>query len=274
MLFLFLAIAAVSAGEWVGLSPEALQPKLAQLYKTEPDFTRRLLQISKNFEGAPYLFSPLGEGPGHAPDPDPLFRTDTFDCLSLVETSLALASGPNLDRDLQTLQKIRYTDGVVDFGWRNHFPESQWIPKNAAWLTDITQEVGGALAVRVQKAISPESYAARKQALDLVIPKERVPNGVFRWWIIPLDHVEEVMAKIPSGTLLWIVREDFHTTPFRISHVGIVVQHKSGTYFRHAKEGGVHKVIEMPLMDVIHRHQEFTRWPAVGVSLYAPHAPQ
>lgn len=269
-----MAIAALAAGEWVGLSPEALRPKLAELHKAEPDFTKRLLQVSKNFEGAPYVFSPLGEGPGHSPDPDPLFRTDVFDCLSLVETSLALAAEPDLTKAEQTLQKIRYSDGRVDFGWRKHFPESQWIPQNAPWLTDITQDVGGALAVRVQKLITPETYATRKQALDLVIPKERVPNGTFRWWVIPLDKVEEVMARIPSGTLLWVVREDFHSTPFRISHVGIVVQHKGGTYLRHAKEGGVHKVIEMPLMDVVRRHQEFTKWPAVGVSLYAAHEPE
>jgi hypothetical protein len=272
-LLAIVAIAALAAGEWVGLSPEALRPKLAELHKNEPDFTRRFLDISKNFEGAPYLFSPLGEGPGHPPDADPLFRTDTFDCLSLVETSLALAADPDLDQALQTLQKIRYTDGHVDFAWRKHFPESQWLPQNHAWLTDITHDIGGELAVRVQKAISPESYATRKQALDLVLPKERVPNGVFRWWVIPLADVEKVMTKIPSGTLLWVVREDFRSTPFRISHVGIVVQHKSGTYLRHAKEGGVHKVVEMPLMDVVRRHQEFTRWPAIGVSLYTAHMP-
>lgn len=258
----------VQAGPWVGLDAEALRQPLAELHAREPNYLNRLLHVSRQFLGAPYQFSPLGEAA--PPDADPLFVTNTFDCLSLVEISLAMAAEPQIDRALQRLNGIRYFDGRVDFGQRKHLMESQWIPANSEWLHDITQDVAGDLAVSVHKTITPATWAKRKQALDLNIPKERLPNGTFTWKVVPLDKVNEVAAKIPTGTLLFIVRDDYHSTPYRISHVGIVIQKKAGTFLRHAKDQGVHMVLDMPLADVVKRHQQFVKWPATGVSLYLP----
>lgn len=267
---MFAAWMMVAGPMWVGQNSAQLAEPLKELHQANPDFTRRLLAISQRFVGAPYQFSPLGEGEGV--DPDPLFRTDVFDCLSLVEISMALAAEGDIERALQRLNLLRYFAGHVAFGERKHLMESQWIPDNVAagWLTEITKKVGGELALPVQKTINSKLWAKRKQALDLELPKERVPEGVFAWHAIPLEHVNDVAASIPSGTLLFVVRQDYQSTPYRISHVGIVVQKKGGTFLRHAKDQGVHMVLDMPLADVVKRHQEFVKWPVTGVSLYAP----
>ena len=266
----WLVAVALQAVPWEGRDSAELRQPLAQLHAAEPDYVKRLLTISKQFLGAPYKFSPLGEGV--APDLDPLFVTNEFDCLSLVEISMALASEPDVDRALQRLNGIRYFDGHATFGDRKHLMESQWIPDNtrAGWLRDITKEVAGDVAEKVQKTVTPATWAKRKKSEDLAIPSERVPNGTFTWSVVPLDKLNEVAAKIPNGALLFIVRTDYVSIPYRISHVGIVVQKKSGTFLRHAKDQGAHMVLDMPLGDVIKRHQEFVKWPVTGASLYLP----
>jgi len=213
---------------------------------------------------------------GHPPDQDALFQTKAFDCLSLVETTIALAATADLAADLRLLNHIRYQDGKVDFALRNHFVESQWIVNNQkdGWLEDITRSVGSEDAVLVSKQLSPELYRKRKQGGEIELPPERIPKGNFHFWMIPLDKIQAHAAQIPSGTLLFVVRADFVSIPTRISHVGIIVQKKSVTNFRHAKDEGAHAVVDMPLVDVVNRYQHFTRWPVVGFSLYLPTLPQ
>jgi hypothetical protein len=267
-----------AATSWVGYTPEQIAPELAEIHKKEHSYTGRLLSISSHFLGAPYVFSPLGEENGV--DQDPLFTTKAFDCLSLVEISMALASTPNVEDALKTLKQIRYFNAALVTGpnyvERKHFMESQWIPENTrlGWLKDVTKMVGGDLTVTVKKTMSPEIYKKRKKLNELDLPENRIPNGVFSWPVIPLDKMEEVAAKIPNGALIFVVREDYQTIPYRITHVGIVVQRKSGTYLRHAKDQGAHMVLDMPLAAVVKRHSEFVKWPVTGFSIYLPLQPK
>jgi hypothetical protein len=259
---------------WIGFSPEQLAPKIAEVHKKESTYIGRMLAISSHFLGAPYQFSPLGEAEGV--DADPLFTTKQFDCLSLVEISMALASTPDMEQALRTLKDIRYFNGAIITGpnyvERKHFMESQWIPENTklGWLRDVTRQVGGELTVTVQKKMNPEIYKKRKKSLELDLPEKRIPNGTFSWPVIPLDKMDEVAARIPNGSLVFVVRADYQTIPFRITHVGIVVQRKTGTYLRHAKDQGAHMVLDMPLSAVVKRHAEFTKWPVTGFSIYVP----
>jgi len=66
----------------------------------------KLENVSAVFVGAPYGFSPLGEGEGY--DKDPLYRTDLFDCLTFVETSMALSLSKSPAEVLRVLTQIRY----------------------------------------------------------------------------------------------------------------------------------------------------------------------
>ena len=273
-----LTLVLAAAPSWVGYTPEQIAPELAEIHKKEATFNGRLLAISSRFLGAPYKFSPLGEESGV--DADPLFTTREFDCLSLVEISLALAATPNVTDALKLLKDIRYFNGEAITGpnyvERKHFMESQWIPENTriGWVKDVTKQVGGPLAIIVKKTMNPEIYKKRKKVQELDLPEHRIPNGVFQWPVIPLDKMEEVAAKIPNGSLIFVVREDYQTIPYRITHVGIIVQRKSGTYVRHAKDQGAHMVLDMPLAAVVKRHAEFVKWPVTGFSIYAPTSPK
>ncbi|MBN1783778.1 MAG: DUF1460 domain-containing protein [Alphaproteobacteria bacterium] len=64
-----------------------------------------LEQHSEKFIGIRYQDSPLGEGPNALYDKDPLFRFDRFDCLTYVETVMAIYFSENNKKSLNKYYK-------------------------------------------------------------------------------------------------------------------------------------------------------------------------
>src|SRR5690606_38458746 len=92
-----------------------------------PSIAERVEAASAPFVGAPYRRSPLGEGEGI--DPDARYREDAFDCLTLVETAIALAHRSDRAQAARILDDIRYADGgPPSYERRLHLMEAQWIP--------------------------------------------------------------------------------------------------------------------------------------------------
>lgn len=92
---------------------------------------KRILQLSSQWIGTPYVASPTGEGARGEISDAPLIRIDGMDCVTFVENSLAIAHAPSPDSILSTLTRIRYRDGVADFRHRNHFLVDDWIAENS-----------------------------------------------------------------------------------------------------------------------------------------------
>lgn len=97
--------------------------------------TPQSFDIGAQYLGVKYVLDPLGEGV--APDPDPLIRTDAFDCTTFVETVLA-------NGDVDKLTKIRYKDGNPEFLARNHFIETDWLVNNADLVKNVSEQYGKA----------------------------------------------------------------------------------------------------------------------------------
>src|ERR1035437_263618 len=95
---------------------------------------------SRALLGRGYLLGPLGEGdaalrPGSGQvrgEAKPRFRLDSFDCVTYLETSMALAAARDTSDLLSRMDSIRYRGGMVDWRWRNHFFEGDWLPRNAS----------------------------------------------------------------------------------------------------------------------------------------------
>ncbi len=129
--------------------------------------------IGERYVGVRYVNNPLGEGRGV--DPDPLIRTDAFDCTTFVETALA-------DGDINKLTKIRYKNGVVNFENRNHFTETDWLPNNSDIVSDVTSKYGRTAVRRVKidranwlkKNYNVESRTARQNVNLNYIPYRTV----------------------------------------------------------------------------------------------------
>ncbi len=86
---------------------------------------------------------------------------------------------------------------------------------------------------------------------------------VLSWWLAD---------RIPSGTLLAVVREDQAFKPTRISHVGFVFHQGKQTYLRHATRRSA-KVLDEDLRSFLSRNAKYDKWKVVGVSLFEVVAP-
>lgn len=229
----------------------------------------RIVVVTDPFLGAPYAVSPLGEGEGAKEDPDPRMRFDGFDCTTFVETALALALAEDVDEARRLLDVIRYEDGEATFLKRRHFPEAEWIPQllELGFLEDVTREVGGDAVTVESKVLNPEVWDRRKRPSHLELPEERIPDGTFSLDVWPLDDARAGQRKIPSGTLLNLVRVDFKTVPVRVSHQGIVIEKNGKRYLRHAADRMFHSVVDEPLDHFFLRMQKYKKWPVRGVHL-------
>lgn len=135
--------------------------------------TPQNFDIGKQYLGAKYISSPLGEG--KAPDTDPLIRTDAFDCTTFVETVLA-------DGNVDKLTKIRYQNGKVDFLYRNHFIETDWLKNNSDLVENVSSEYGKTSIRKV--TIDKQSWFRTIHGIKTDIPAESVvleylPYGSF-----------------------------------------------------------------------------------------------
>lgn len=250
----------------------AAGPPQADALARVPAGARRAVLASEWFLGAPYVLSPLGEG--SAPDPDPRFRLDAFDCVTLVETAVAFANAGSAAEAARLLDDIRY-DGPPDFDHRNHYLEAQWLPANLrkGWIAEATREIAGPLAVTTGKRLDADTWRAAERA-GYVLPalsRDRRPVGDFRLDLVPLARVAEISRRIPPGTILLVVREDRPRRPYRVTHLGIVVAGSDGSrWLRHASDvPGVLRVRDERLDRFLSRNARYQGWPVSGVSLYA-----
>lgn len=229
----------------------------------------RLERVTRAFKDAPYVLSPLGEGPGGEVDTDPRLRLDAFDCTTFVETALALALSPTLDDARAALDAIRYQRGEITFAARRHFPEAEWIPQlvQAGLLEDITRAVGGAdVTIETKKLDASVWKKARHPGLPQ-LEDARIPAGVFSLPVWSLDAAARAPERIPPGTILHLVRKDFGSVPVRVSHQGIVLDVDGKRVLRHAADRLHHRVVDEPLDAFFARMKKYGKWPVTGVHL-------
>ena len=244
------------------------------IHETTPSFTARVGAISAHFVGTPYKLNPLGEGQNGKTDKDPTFDLAHVDCLTLIETVLALAHTPELGEAKALLQHIRYAGGRIAWAQRHHFAESQWLPENQRLgvLKDVTRKLGGAAVVDSTKMLGAASWRGKwarwKRRLG-----ERTPRGNFTLPVLPLDDAIRLAERFPLGAILTVVRVDKANVPTRISHQGIVIKKGRRRFLRHASSGPrFRRVIDYPLASYFRFSKRYfkTRWPVMGVNVQLP----
>lgn len=163
---------------------------------------------------------------GHSYKPNPLIGSadtaevftaslDGFDCVTYIETILALSCASNVDDFVEWLRKIRYEQGRIQWERRNHYM-TQWIRNN----------------VRAG-IIRPVSM------LDVqILSRERVLNVVpglaaqrTRVKCVPKVAVPRLAAYLQSGDLIFFASTRKHLDVF---HAGIIVRDGKRVLMRHA----------------------------------------
>jgi len=251
------------------------------------DLKRRVSAVSERFLGTPYKLGPLGEGPDGEFDRDPTISFRQLDCTTYVEEVMAISLEPDLARAKSTLQKIRYKGGVVRYDQRNHFPEIDWIPNNiaAGYLRDITREVAGEKTKSVSRTISKPQWYEHMEEKDLSAgfegeSAERKAARVARWRelgkqyqdeqatleYLPMESLPEFIDRIPSGTVVNLIREPSAQEPFPIlvSHQMLLIATPEGRVIRHAAFGKT--VEQVPALAFFYRYFN-AKWRVLGINL-------
>mgnify|MGYP001355077604 CR=1 FL=1 len=254
---------------------EALDDSIRRVARFR-NLRRRILRHSQRMIGANYRPDPLGEGAHGAIDQDPRFRLAPVDCVTFVESTLAMALSGTLDQAKRWMDRLRYSGTRIGFARRNHFMLASWLPhlKRQRVLRDITRSIGEGKTLthnydEVNWAAISDRYLPKK------FDQMRRPEGVAELPLLDLDTLEQNLESIPNGTVLLLARVQRPRIPVRISHLGFVIHQKSGrTIFRHASQEGWGRVVDEDLIRYLRRLDERSKWAIEGVNLQLPRHPK
>lgn len=270
----------VSSFAFAGPREEAA--RILERHRSENSTISKLEAFSRMFVGLPYgKNGPLGEGPLGKYDQDPLYRFDTFDCTTYVETIMALAQAKDVDEFEYLLNNIRYEGGIIDYLKRNHFTDLQWIPNNihTGQLVEKTAETFGEENIQLAQAdINFPGWLKSHKVEQIILingsmneRKERLSelhgeavNYVIQKATVPYVSIKTLLArpellnKVPQASLVNFVRPNWDLTEAagthqNISHQGLLFWKNKKLYLRHASTSG--KVEDILFLDYLKKFQ-------------------
>ena len=202
-----------------GLSRRRVEQLLSKT-KDEDVAASRIEVLSRNFLGLPYQANPLI---GSA-DTAEVFTAslDGFDCVTYIETVIALARASNVDDFTEWLRKIRYERGRIEWKQRNHYM-TQWIRNN--------------VGERIVKPISiPTVPTLSRERVLNVVPGLDSQRTVVK--CVPKSAVPRLERYLQSGDLIFFASTRKNLDMF---HAGIIVRDNNKVSMRHASrsQGGV-----------------------------------
>src|SRR3984885_1834145 len=198
--------------------------------QSERSAGNRMETFSRHFLGCPYTINPLI---GSRSEPEVFVASlDGFDCVTYMETILALSRASSADEFDDGLRKIRYQSGSVQWIRRNHYMIG-WIRSNQRGKKPLT-------------IIAPDGVRAVVKERNLhELPG--LPPGPVRFECIPKPAIRKLAPHIQTGDLIFFVS----TRPtLDIFHCGILVRDGERLLLRHASrsKGGV---VEQALNDFL-----------------------
>lgn len=249
--------------------------------------SERILYFSSTFLNRPYELGALGEGEKGRFDQKPLYRVDSFDCLTYVSTVLALVKSHSLREFQKNIRSIQYQGGEIDYFKRNHFISLDWNPgnKQLGFLKDITtsikNEAGWPVYKKATTYLNKRAWYQHKTLASLHIMKplslqqaqhllselkregREAKNEYADIDYIPLSILFDdkkkpnfyLFAQILDGSIIEIVRPNWDLqaqigTHLDVSHMGFVVHTPAGIMFRQASS--IEKrVVDQPLIDYL-----------------------
>jgi hypothetical protein len=185
------------------------------LLKTKYDRSpgSRINVLSRHFLGRPYKANPLI---GSA-DTTEVFtaRFDGFDCVTYIETILALTHAQHVDDFTAWLRKIRYAQGRIQWERRNHYM-TVWIRNNVRNGIIRPVAVPAVPTVRAQRVLN-------------VVPGLASQRTRMKW--IPKQAARRLEPHLQSGDLIFFVSTRKNLDIF---HAGIIVRAGAEVLVRHA----------------------------------------
>ncbi len=217
-----------------------------RIWKTLPNSppSLRLEAASRTLLGRPYLLGPLGEGDSLRGETKPRFRMDAFDCVTYLETSLALAVSRDSTAIEATMDSIRYQGGRPEWKDRNHFFEAEWLPRNHRWVRPV--------------AFPDDTIARRRVARAGFYAKKGIPvaDTVVDLRMVPRERALSRWSKASDSTRIRGVGLVGKVEGFPVLHTGCLVERAGEPAFlRHASQAGT--VREQPFADYLREKPKF-----------------
>jgi hypothetical protein len=235
-----------------GAHPSALSATDAALSQAAPllavlpdgNLAVRTDSASKLLLGRGYLLGPLGEGDSARGEPKPRFRLDSFDCVTYLETSLALARARDISDLLSRMDSIRYLDGRAEWRWRNHFFEGDWLPRNACRVRLLRFPED----TTVHRRLARKGFYAKK-GFD-------VPDTTVDLHLLWRDRAIARFSKPSDSTRLLGVAFVGKVDGYPVLHTGFLVERAGApALLRHASQAG--SVREQPFADYLRGKPKF-----------------
>lgn len=228
--------------------------------------------VAARFVGKPY------GAQGYSPREGLACELDAFDCVTLVEASMAIARSlaagePTQRAYVRELASLRFRDGKPDgFASRLHY-FSDWIGHHTAAgrLEDVTAELGGEPDTRSIDYMTRnwEKYQKVKVEADFAAMRkvEQALSASKRHWL-PKAKVAGIVDRLQSGDILAIVT---NIEGLDVVHVGLAYRKPDGVmHLLHAPvPGDVVSVSSKPLVDYLKVYDAHT-----GVIVARPLPPE
>lgn len=251
---------------FANLSRARIPAAIDALARMDSAGARKTVAASAAFVGTRYLRSPLGEGGGVSPGPR--IRWDGVDCLTLVETAMAVGQAAHADEVPWILDDIRYADGKEPhFENRLHLMIAQWIPDQIAkgYVEDVTRLWGGEATVEASIDYDPVRWRRRPRVLH-ALPWNPALEGSHSVPMIPLQEARRIAGELPEGLILNVVRSSRDDRINRITHTGLITVKDGKRYVRHASTHRL-EVIDEPIDRFLARHAAMRQWLVDGIHL-------
>ena len=211
------------------------------------------------FLGTPYDMWCIGEGDGAEVSQKPIFRTDTFDCMTLTNTIIAILHSSKFAEFTANYIRIQYR-GAINYYNRNYFLEEDWIQHNmhhyiAPYMDNLAKQYSLKTSIAstnidynnwlLQHSLEDIYYLDAnfnaEQALQKVHASAKnyaTINNKLEYFTI--DDLLQLQQPIATEALLavvvkpnWDIRDKIGTK-LNVSHVGIVLPEANTSYFYHA----------------------------------------
>jgi hypothetical protein len=185
--------------------------KLLSAARSDSSAGARIEALSRKFLGLPYITNLIGS----AEQPEVFVASvDGFDCVTYIETVLALSRASNVEEFGEVLRNLRYDRGRVDWKKRNHYM-TQWIRNNTR---------SGAL-----RRIPAKVPRRAKTRLLNVVPGLPASSASFE--CVPKQAISQLMPQLQTGDLIFFASTRKHLDVF---HCGLLVRDGERLRMRHA----------------------------------------
>jgi hypothetical protein len=204
--------AAVDAGGIMSSQDEREIGRLFWLLEGQQEVGERLTTVSAEWLGRPYIENSL-DPPG---GPELLrVQLQGFDCVTLIETALAISLSDDTPGFIDALRQIRYQDAIVEWPHRNHYM-TDWVANNLARgiLRDLT---------------TGQASMEKITVLDVV---EGLPPKLTAFRYFPQENLDSIKRRVQTGDIACFAAirpglDVFHTGILIASDGGIILRHAS-----------------------------------------------